>query len=87
MIFATLGPGMDGSLGELPDPSFWVTLANAVMGFIIDLLEVEWTPIRVGVFLIIVGVIFDGGGTYLVMSSEPKRRSTRKNTTKKSKRK
>jgi hypothetical protein len=89
MIFATLRPGMDGPAGGLPDPSFWVNLANMVMQFIIDLLEVDWTPIRVGVFLIIVGVIFDGGGAYLIMSSEakPKRRSTRRSTTKKTRRK
>jgi len=79
MIFATLRPGMEGPSGGIPDPSFWVNLANAVMGFIIELLEVEWTAIRVGVFMIIVGVVFDGGGAYLIMSSEakPKRRKTR----------
>ena len=89
MIFATLHPGMEDGAGGLPDPSFWITLANTVMAFIIDLLEVDWTPIRVGVFLIIVGVIFDGGGAYLIMSSEakPKRRSRSRSTIKKTKRK
>ena len=88
MIFATLRPGMEGPSG-LPEPSFWVTLANAVMDFIIDLLEVDWTPVRVGVFLIVVGVIFDGGGTYLITSSEakPKKRSTRLGKTTKSRKK
>jgi hypothetical protein len=87
MIFATFGSGMEGPSGGIPDPSFWVTLANAVMEFIIDLLEVDWTPVRVGVFLIIVGVIFDGGGAYLIMSSEPKskRRNTRSRTKNKTK--
>ena len=80
MLFATLRPGLDGSMGgEIVDPSFWVTLANAVMAFIIELLEVNWTPVRVGVFLIVIGVIMDGGGAYLMVSAEekPKRRSTR----------
>jgi hypothetical protein len=88
MIFATLRPGMEGPSG-LPDPSFWVNLANIVMAFIIELLEVDWTPVRVGVFLIIVGVIFDGGGAYLIMSSEakPKRRSTRKHSKTRSRKK
>lgn len=85
MIFSTIVPGMEGPAGEIPDSSFWVTLANAVMEFIIELLEVEWTPIRVGVFLIVVGVIFDGGGAYLMVSSDSK--SKRKSTRKKSRRK
>jgi hypothetical protein len=81
MIFATLNLGTNGPTGGVPvDPGFWATLANAVMEFIIDLLEVDWTPIRVGVFLIMIGVIFDGGGAYLMVSSEgkPKRKRSRK---------
>lgn len=72
MLFATLGAGMDGSEGIVTDPSIWVSFANAVMGFMIELLKVEWTPIRVGVFLIVIGVILDGGGAYLMVSSEAK---------------
>ena len=86
MIFATLRPGMEGPSG-VPDPSFWVTLANAVMAFIIELLEVEWTPVRAGVFLIVVGVIFDGGGAYLIMSSEAKAKRRSKRSKAKSRRK
>ena len=83
MVFATLHSGMDGSMGEVPtDPGFWVSLANAVMGFIINLLEVDWTPIRAGVFLIIIGVIMDGGGTYLMISSEEKPKRARKRRSK-----
>ena len=83
MIFATLRPGMDGSMGEVPvDPSFWVSLANAVMAFIINLLEVDWTPIRAGVFLIVVGVIMDGSGAYLMISGEKKPKRSRKRRTK-----
>jgi hypothetical protein len=70
MIFATLVPGMEGPTGELPtNPSIWVSLANALMEFIIELLEVEWTAIRVGVFLIMIGLIFDGSGAYLMISN------------------
>ena len=69
MMFATLGPG--GMLGPSDAPlptSIWVSLANAVMDFTIKLLMVEWTPPRVGVFLIVIGLIFEGSGGYLVAS-------------------
>ena len=79
MIFATIRFGTDGSMGgEIPDLSFWPALANALMKFIIELLNVEWTPARTGVFLIVVGLVLDGGGAYLVMNSEPKSRRGRK---------
>lgn len=88
MLFATLRPGMDGPAGIVVDPSIWVSLANAVMGFIIELLEVEWTRIRVGVFLILVGFILDGGGAYLMITSGTKpKRSSRSHTKNKSRRK
>jgi len=81
MIFATIRFGPDGPMGgEIPDPSFWVALANEVMEFVIELLNVEWTPARAGVFLIVVGLLLDGGGAYALISSEPKsrRRKTRR---------
>jgi hypothetical protein len=74
MLFATLNPNFDGSAGDVIDPSFWVSLANSVMAFIINLLEVDWTPVRVGVFLIIIGIIMDGSGAYLMVSREGKRK-------------
>ena len=74
MIFATLHPDMDGSAGEVIDPSFWVSLANTMMAFIINLLEVDWTPARAGVFMIIIGMIMDGSGAYLMVSSDKKRK-------------
>ena len=80
MIFATLRMGPDGIMGgEIQDPSFWTTLANALMEFIIDLINIEWTPIRVGVFLIVVGLVLDWGGAYTLISAENKsqRRSRR----------
>ena len=80
MIFATIRFGHNGTMGgEIPDPSFWVALANEVMKFIIALLNVEWTPARAGVFLIVVGVLLDGGGTYMLVSGEAKpRRGTKR---------
>ena len=81
MIFATLRIGPDGIMGgEIPDPSFWPALANALMEFTIELINIDWTPTRAGVFLIVVGILLDGGGTYLLISSEskPKRRKTRR---------
>lgn len=74
MLFATLNPDFDGSGGEIVDPSFWVSLANTVMAFIINLLAVDWTPARAGVFLIIIGMIMDGSGAYLMVSSDRKRK-------------
>ena len=80
MIFATLRMGPDGIMGgEIQDPSFWTTLANALMQFVIDLINIEWTPIRAGVFLIVVGLVLDWGGAYTLISAENKsqRRSRR----------
>jgi hypothetical protein len=73
MIFATLRMGPDGIMGgEIQDPSFWTTLANALMHFVIDLINIEWTPTRAGVFLIVVGLVLDGGGAYALISAENK---------------
>ncbi|HIE57393.1 MAG TPA: hypothetical protein EYP88_04075 [Anaerolineales bacterium] len=69
MIFATLGPGGLIPPSDAPLPgSIWVSLANALMDFTISLLMVEWTPVRVGVFLIIVGILLEGSGGYLITS-------------------
>jgi hypothetical protein len=79
MIFATLSMGPDGIMGgDLSDPSFWPTLANALMEFVIDLINIDWTPTRAGVFLIVVGLVLDGGGAYALMSAENKSRRHRK---------
>ena len=73
MLFATLRMGPDGIMGgDIQDPSFWATLANAVMQFVIDLINIDWTPTRAGVFLIIVGLALDGGGAYALMSADNK---------------
>jgi hypothetical protein len=73
MIFATIQMDSNGSLvGEIPDLSFWPALANALMKFVIELLNVQWTTARVGAFLILVGLILDGGGAYFIKSSSPR---------------
>ena len=78
MIFATLRMGPDGIMGgEIQEPSFWITLANALMLFVIDLINIEWTTTRAGVFLIVVGLVLDGGGAYALMSAD--NRSKRRN--------
>jgi hypothetical protein len=80
MIFATLRVGPGGIMGgEIQDPSFWIALANALMEFVIDLIRIEWTPTRAGVFLIVVGLVLDGGGAYALISAEnkSKRRGSR----------
>lgn len=89
MIFATFRPGWNDPLGGEIDPSVWVSLANRVMQFIIELLEVEWTRVRVGVFLIVIGFLMDGGGAYFMITSEqkPKRKSTSKRSSRKTRRK
>jgi hypothetical protein len=79
LIFATLHADSDGIMGgDLPDSSFWITLANALMQFVIDLINIEWTPTRAGVFLIVVGLVLDGGGAYALMSAENKTKKPRR---------
>jgi hypothetical protein len=79
LIFATLRVGPDGIMGgDIPDSSFWITLANALMQFVIDLINIEWTPTRAGVFLIIVGLVLNGGGSYALISTQNKSERRRK---------
>jgi hypothetical protein len=69
LIFATVTVNDDPTL-DLPPltPSVWEAIANRVMDFTIQLLEVDWTPIRVGVFLIVIGLVLEGGGAYVLIS-------------------
>jgi len=76
LIVATLAttplavkPPHGGSLQPQPAPSFWVELADKIMQFVLALLQVQWTPARVGVFLIIVGLVIEAAGGYLVAFS------------------
>jgi len=68
LIFATLHIGGDMALSSAP-PSMWVSLADRLMDFTIKLLEVDWTPTRVGVFLIVIGMVLEGGGAYSLIKS------------------
>jgi hypothetical protein len=50
----------------------WVDLANGIMRFIVEMMAVDWTPSRVGIFFIIVGMILEGTGAYaLISGTEP----------------
>ncbi len=65
MVWATVAPP-HGPLGPQPEPSLWVTLADHIMNFVLALLRVDWTPARVGVFLVLVGLLLEGGAVYLL---------------------
>ncbi len=64
-IFATVT--VDSSLLQ-STPSMWVELANTIMDFTLQLLAMEWTATRVGIFLIVVGMVLEGVGAYSLMS-------------------
>ena len=65
VLFATVRHG-GGPLGPSPaEPSGIVALADLIMRFVLALLQVEWTPARVGVFLISIGLLLEAGGIYL----------------------
>ena len=49
-------------------PSVWVDFANRVMDFTLELLALDWTPVRVGVFIIVIGMLLDGFGVYSLLS-------------------
>ncbi len=66
MVFATV-PLAAAPLAPETQPSAWVTLADRVMDFTLSLLQVDWTPARVGVFLIIIGAVLEGSAGYLFL--------------------
>ena len=69
LIFATVAVSGDVSMtAPLANPSAWVTFADRLMDFIIDLLNVDWTPTRTGVFLVMVGLVLGGAGFYALIS-------------------
>ena len=67
ILFAAFNPGESGSMGGEITPSFWTSLANALMEFTLELLNVDWTAMRAGIFLVIIGLIIDTGGIYLLL--------------------
>jgi hypothetical protein len=69
LIFATVT--VDGDIAmnaPLVTPSIWITIADRLMDFTIDLLKVDWTPARMGVFLVMVGLVLEGAGIYALVS-------------------
>ena len=67
-----LQDGISGSMdAELPgSTSIWTRM----MDYSLELLSVDWTPSRIGVFLILVGLALEAGGGYLLLSSTTRRR-------------
>ena len=69
VVFATvpLAAGPVAPMAPEAQPSTWVALADHVMNFTLALLQVDWTPARVGVFLIIIGAVLEGSAGYLFL--------------------
>ncbi len=55
------------------EPSLVVTVANLIFDFMLRLLQVEWTPQRIGVFLVGVGLLLEAGGIYLLAGGKRSR--------------
>ena len=71
IVFATVAIEGDTTLDSpLINPSIWVTIADRLMDFTIDLLKVDWTPTRAGIFLIVIGMVLEGGGAYALLSKK-----------------
>ena len=69
LIFATVTSNMNPTADVPPfTPSVWEAIANRVMDFTIQLLVVDWTPVRVGVFLTVIGMVLEGLGVYVLIS-------------------
>lgn len=73
-VFATvpmpINSNMPQSEEQAASPPMWVDFANRVMDFTLDLLALDWTPIRVGIFLIVVGMLLEGFGAYSLLSTK-----------------
>jgi hypothetical protein len=69
LVFATVTVDGDASMNTpLVNPSIWITIADRLMDFTFELLEVDWTPARTGVFLVMVGLVLEGAGIYALIS-------------------
>ncbi|MBC8333098.1 MAG: hypothetical protein H8E28_14045, partial [Anaerolineae bacterium] len=73
-VFAAVPMPINSNMPQGDDmaasPSMWVDFANQVMDFTLELLALDWTPIRVGVFLIVVGMLLEGFGVYSLLSAK-----------------
>jgi hypothetical protein len=69
-LFATVSSTNSGNMpqAETIPTSVWVELANRIMDFTLALLAMEWTPARVGIFFIVVGMVLEGAGVYSLLS-------------------
>ncbi|RME06211.1 MAG: hypothetical protein D6803_07120 [Anaerolineae bacterium] len=65
-MMATMPMPVNQPMGESPavTPSMWIEFAEQVMTFTVQLLSLDWTPTRVGIFLIVVGLVLEGAGVY-----------------------
>jgi hypothetical protein len=70
-VFATMPRAVGPTPESVPEapPSALVELATHIMDFTVELLLLEWTPMRVGIFLIVIGLMLDGGGAYVLLSA------------------
>ncbi len=68
-VFASMPTPANQPMAEDAAPtSVWVEFANQLMDFTLQLLALDWTPTRVGVFLIIIGMVLEGAGAYALIS-------------------
>ena len=67
--FATVSSSGNMPQAEAIPSSMWVEFANRIMDFTLELLAMEWTPTRVGIFFIVVGMVLEGVGVYTLISS------------------
>ena len=77
LMILTLGAGSSGMAGgDLPGET---TIWGELMNFAIRLIEVDWNATRVGIFIVLAGMVLEGSGTYLIMQEDkPQRRSRSK---------
>lgn len=67
LVSITLSVHFVAQADPFPEPSLWTEILN----YTLTLLNLEWNPIRIGVFLILVGLVLESGGVY-VMLVKPK---------------
>ena len=67
--FATVSSGGNMPQADAVPASMWVEFANRIMDFTLELLAMEWTATRVGIFFIVVGMVLEGVGVYTLIST------------------
>ncbi|MBN1668524.1 MAG: hypothetical protein JW862_15625 [Anaerolineales bacterium] len=67
LVSITLSVQASVQADPFPEPSLW----TAILNYTLTLLSLEWNPIRIGIFLVLVGLVLEGGGVY-VMLAKPK---------------